>query len=69
MFEIGTQLWISRSHGYLEVCSKSPKVRDTDISLYIPYGIAEYTDKAVYAAIVLQLCLICTAKLRHTCST
>ena len=34
MFEIGTQLWISRSHGYLEVCSKSPKVRDTDISLY-----------------------------------
>ena len=37
--------------------------------IYIPYGIAEYTDKAVYAAIVLQLCLICTAKLRHTCST
>ena len=35
MFEIGTQLWISQSHGYLEVCSKSPKVRDTDISLYI----------------------------------
>ena len=35
MFEIGTQLWISRSHGYLEVCSKSPKVRDTDISLYM----------------------------------
>ena len=35
MFEIGTQLWISRSHRYLEVCSKSPKVRDTDISLYI----------------------------------
>ena len=38
MFEIGAQLWISRSHGYLEVCSKSPKVRDTDISLYI-YGL------------------------------
>ena len=35
MFEIGTQLWISRSHGYLEVCSKSPKVRDTDILLYM----------------------------------
>ena len=35
MFEIGTQLWISRSHIYLEVCLKSPKVRDTDISLYI----------------------------------
>ena len=36
-----------------------------------PYGIAAYTDKAVYAAIVLQLyiCLICTAKMRHTCST
>ena len=37
MFEIGTQLRISRSHGYLEVCSKSPKVRDTDISLYLLY--------------------------------
>ena len=35
MFEIGTQIWISRSHGYLEVCLKSPKVRDTDISLYL----------------------------------
>ena len=35
----------------------------------VPYGIAAYTDKAVYAAIVLQLCLICTAKMKHTCST
>ena len=34
-----------------------------------PYGIAAYTDKAVYAAIVLQLCLVCTAKMKHTCST
>ena len=35
MFDVGTQLWISRRHEYLEACSKSPKVRDTDISLYI----------------------------------
>ena len=38
MFEIGTQLWISRSHGYLEVWLKSPKVRDTDFSVYLHVG-------------------------------
>ena len=35
MFKIGTQLLISRSHGYLKDWMKSPKVRDTDISLYL----------------------------------
>ena len=44
------------------ICTKSMTAK-------CPYGIAAYTDKAVYAAIVLQLCLICTAKMKHTCST
>ena len=31
-----------------------------DMDILYPYGIGAYTEKAVYTAIVLHLCLICT---------
>ena len=46
------QLWISRSHGYLEVWLKSLKVRDTDISLNNEYiNHRKYHNKQIHKMI------------------